>query len=114
MIEATIIGSPPTVIMKLEDLYPCASLLRPHPQLEPLHCFREDQCPANIGCVDSLVRSSKEIMEKLNATQLIAYYFVKSGSYRALVVNNEFEAKDTVINKHSLERLLNQGKAVVL
>jgi hypothetical protein len=66
-----------TIFIPFRFVYPeCEKLIAPHPEMYPVKCLRENGCPANMQCMDYLVKRVNYIFEKVcpSAEMMIAYY----------------------------------------
>ncbi len=66
-----------SVFMPLRFIYPeCMSLIEKYDQLSPLHCLRNDHCPANRGCMDILAKRTNYLFTYVvpNGKQIVAYF----------------------------------------
>lgn len=106
-----------TVFIPLKFLYPeCSSLLDHYPNYHPLHCFKNDHCPANIGCMDILVKRVNFIFNEVvpEGKLLIAYFkwHDKPNSIRAGIFTKELDSPSVkTLNVSAFKKL--QGQSTV-
>ena len=68
-----------TSFFKLQDIFPECFLNRePVPDVEPLICVREDSCPTNHNCMETLAKRVHILFEEvLPGSKMIVLYFKK-------------------------------------
>lgn len=105
-----------TAFIPLRYVYPeCVKLIEPHPQMYPLRCLREDGCPANVQCMDFLVKRVDYLFQEVlpDSDLLIVYYKYKDrpDSIRAAVFFRDLrEPKLMTCNKAAFKKFQREGK----
>ena len=106
-----------TVFMPLRYLYPeCEKLIEHHPKMYPLKCLQDNNCPANMGCMDVLVRRVNYIFTHVapKAQLVIAYYKYrdKPNTIRAGIFHRDLsEPYLMVLNPFGFRKFQKRGLA---
>lgn len=104
-----------TVFIPLKYIYPeCSVLIEPYQQLSPLHCLREDGCPANKNCMETLAKRVNYFFTFVTpeAELLIAYfkYRDRGNSIRAGVFDrNMKEPRVMTLNPFAFKKFQREG-----
>jgi hypothetical protein len=94
----------------------CNTLIEKYDQLSPLHCLKNDMCPANIGCMDVLAKRVNYLFTHVvpDGKLLIAYfkYRDKPGSIRAGVFERDLgEPRLMTLNQSAFKKFQREGIA---
>lgn len=106
-----------SVFMPLKYIYPeCVTLIEKYDQLSPLHCLRNDHCPANKGCMDVLVNRINYLFTNVipDGKQIIAYfkYRDRPESIRAGIFDRDLsEPKLMTLNRSAFQKFQREGIA---
>jgi len=92
----------------------CLTLIDKHDQLSPLHCLKNDVCPANIGCMDVLAKRVNYLFTHVvpEGKLLVAYfkYRDKPESIRAGVFDRELsEPRVMTLNQSAFKKFQREG-----
>lgn len=104
-----------TVFIPLKYIYPeCSVLIDPYQQLFPLFCLREDGCPANSNCMETLAKRVDYFFTNVvpDAELLIAYfkYRDRSNSIRAGVFDREMQnPRVMTLNPYAFRKFQKEG-----
>lgn len=104
-----------SVFMPLKYIYPeCMNLIEDYDQLFPLFCLRNDQCPANRGCMDILAKRINYLFTHVipSAKQIIAYfkYRDKPESIRAGIFTRDMqEPRLMTLNRSAFQKFQREG-----
>lgn len=105
-----------TAFFKLQDLFPECFLYREQsPQAEPLLCLREDSCPGNHNCMETLAKRLKIMFDLLSHADLILLYYKKRNipGMGAGVFWKDFRDPRTItMNPKAWARLKLRGKVL--
>lgn len=99
-----------SMFVPLRFVYPeCLSLIEKYDQLSPLHCLKNDGCPANRGCMDVLAKRLNYLFTFVatDAQQIIAYfkYRDRPDSIRAGVFTRDMaEPKLMTLNRSAFKK----------
>lgn len=105
-----------TVFIPLRYVYPeCMKLIEPYDQMYPLRCLNEDGCPANMGCMDVLVKRVDYLFQNVmpDAELLLAYYKYRDrpDSIRAAVFYRDLREPRTIVcNKAAFKKFQKAGE----
>lgn len=104
-----------SVFMPLKYIYPeCMQLIEKHEQLSPLHCLRNDHCPANKGCMDILAKRVNYLFTHVvpDSAQIIAYfkYRDRPDSIRAGIFTRDMkEPQMMTLNRSAFQKFQREG-----
>ena len=105
-----------TLFLPLRFLYPeCEKLIEPHEQMYPLRCLVEDGCPANMQCMDFLVKRLNYLFTQVfpTAEMIITYYRYRDRpeSLRGAVFDRDFsEPKVIILNRAAFRKFQREGQ----
>lgn len=106
-----------TVFIPFRYVYPeCMKLIEGQPQLYPLFCLRNNQCPANRSCMDILAKRINYLFTSVvpHAQQIIAYfkYPDRPDSIRAgLFLRDMREPKVLTLNRSAFKKFQRDSTA---
>lgn len=94
----------------------CFNLIEKHDQLSPIHCLQNDMCPANVGCMDILVKRVNYIFTHVapDARLLVAYfkYRDRPESIRAGIFDRDLrEPKVMTLNQSAFKKFQRESLA---
>jgi len=103
-----------TLFVKLDYLFPeCQFLINDLPKMSPLICFRENGCPRNRNCIETLHKRVNCILDTFTDVDHLILYFKyrdRPGSQRAvLFYRDERDPKYFVLNRCSWDKFKHVG-----
>jgi hypothetical protein len=102
------------IFMKLKDVYPeCEFLIQDADQLFPLRCIRDDGCPRNQRCLETLAKRVHHVFNTFADSDLLLLYFRyhdAPGTHRAGVFWRDMkEPRFITFNRSVWERMKQIG-----
>lgn len=104
-----------SMFIPLRFVYPeCNILIAPYEQLTPLHCLKQDHCPANKSCMDVLVKRVNYLFTQVQpeAEQILAYfkYRDRPDSIRAAVFTRDLASPTVMtLNRSAFKKFQREG-----
>ena len=109
-----------TAFVPLRFVYPeCEKLIDPHPAMYPLRCLAEDGCPANMQCMDYLVKRVQYLFDNVfdsKVEMLITYYKYRDrpASLRGAVFSRDLsEPRVLLMNQFGFRKLMKNSSTYV-